>query len=112
MANPKRASMREGPLAALFRKTEDLEKDAVEQPPAPGAATPAGAGEPAAQASASEAVPPSAVAEPAAASRLPPRPRRRYPILRSTRASTRVSRASPAPKSACATPSLRRFPTI
>jgi cell division protein FtsZ len=26
MANPKRASMREGPLAALFRKTEDLEK--------------------------------------------------------------------------------------
>ena len=23
MANPKRASMREGPLAALFRKTED-----------------------------------------------------------------------------------------
>jgi cell division protein FtsZ len=29
MANPKRASMREGPLAALFRKTEDLEKDAA-----------------------------------------------------------------------------------
>ena len=27
MANPKRASMREGPLAALFRKTEDLEKE-------------------------------------------------------------------------------------
>jgi cell division protein FtsZ len=27
MANPKRASMREGPLAALFRKTEELEKD-------------------------------------------------------------------------------------
>jgi len=27
MAAPKRASMREGPLAALFRKTEDLEKD-------------------------------------------------------------------------------------
>jgi cell division protein FtsZ len=27
MTNPKRASMREGPLAALFRKTEDLEKD-------------------------------------------------------------------------------------
>ncbi len=71
MANPKRASMREGPLAALFRKTEDLEKDAAEQPPAPDAATPAGAGEPAAQASASEAVPPSAVAEPAAASPTP-----------------------------------------
>ncbi len=25
MANAKRASMREGPLAALFRKTEDIE---------------------------------------------------------------------------------------
>ena len=32
MANPKRASMREGPLAALFRKTED-----GEQEPAPAA---------------------------------------------------------------------------
>ena len=66
MANPKRASMREGPLAALFRKTEDLEKDTGEQPSAPEAATPAGAGEPAAQASASEIAPPSAGAEPAA----------------------------------------------
>ncbi len=53
MANPKRASMREGPLAALFRKTEDLEKDAAQ--PAPDAATPAGAGEPSAQASAPSA---------------------------------------------------------
>ena len=26
MANPKRASMREGPLAALFRKTEEGER--------------------------------------------------------------------------------------
>jgi cell division protein FtsZ len=33
MAAPKRASMREGPLAALFRKTEDLEKG--EQSPTP-----------------------------------------------------------------------------
>ncbi len=32
MANPKRASMREGPLAALFRKTEELEKDARGRP--------------------------------------------------------------------------------
>jgi cell division protein FtsZ len=31
MANPKRASMREGPLAALFRKTEGLEKGGPEQ---------------------------------------------------------------------------------
>ncbi|MEA2275795.1 MAG: hypothetical protein QOC78_755, partial [Solirubrobacteraceae bacterium] len=30
MANAKRASMREGPLAALFRKTEESE-----EPPAP-----------------------------------------------------------------------------
>ena len=52
MANPKRASMREGPLAALFRKTEDLEKDVVERS-TPDAATPAGAGEPIAEASAS-----------------------------------------------------------
>ena len=39
MANPKRASMREGPLAALFRKTEASEDQAAEpQPPAkPGA---------------------------------------------------------------------------
>jgi cell division protein FtsZ len=35
MANAKRASMREGPLAALFRKTEGTERDAAEpQPPA------------------------------------------------------------------------------
>jgi cell division protein FtsZ len=40
MANPKRASMREGPLAALFRKTEELDKDShAEQ--APDVATPA-----------------------------------------------------------------------
>jgi cell division protein FtsZ len=31
MANPKRASMREGPLAALFRKTEQLEQDSGER---------------------------------------------------------------------------------
>jgi cell division protein FtsZ len=42
MANPKRASMREGPLAALFRKTEELEKDPSAQPQIPDAATPAG----------------------------------------------------------------------
>jgi cell division protein FtsZ len=44
MTSPKRASMREGPLAALFRKTEELEKDATaEQQPALDAATAAGA---------------------------------------------------------------------
>jgi cell division protein FtsZ len=58
MANPKRASMREGPLAALFRKTEELEKDPqAGQSPAPDAATPAGASEPAAEASAPPAAP-------------------------------------------------------
>ena len=33
MANPKRASMREGPLAALFRKTEGEEGESGESPP-------------------------------------------------------------------------------
>jgi cell division protein FtsZ len=40
-SNPKRASMREGPLAALFRKTEELEKsEPAEQRPAPEASVP------------------------------------------------------------------------
>jgi cell division protein FtsZ len=43
MANPKRASMREGPLAALFRKTEDDDQDTV----APGAPQTAREDEPA-----------------------------------------------------------------
>ena len=34
MANPKRASMREGPLAALFRKTEE-DRGAAESAQAP-----------------------------------------------------------------------------
>ena len=46
MAAPKRASMREGPLAALFRKTEDLEKGAESGAPSPDGADPAsGTGE-------------------------------------------------------------------
>ena len=61
MTNPKRASMREGPLAALFRKTEELEKDPpAGEPSAPDAATPAPVTEPVAEASPS--------ARPAAAS--------------------------------------------
>jgi cell division protein FtsZ len=48
--------MREGPLAALFRKTEDLEKGAgAEEDAAPDAATQAGAAEPTVQASAPQA---------------------------------------------------------
>jgi cell division protein FtsZ len=46
MANPKRASMREGPLAALFRKTEGEDGEAAggtEPASAPEAATPAAA---------------------------------------------------------------------
>src|ERR1700729_607428 len=43
MANPKRASMREGPLAALFRKTEELEGDPSSADQSePEAATPQG----------------------------------------------------------------------
>src|SRR3984957_10692922 len=44
MANPKRASMREGPLAALFRKTEELDSDSgIAEQSDPDAATAAGA---------------------------------------------------------------------
>src|SRR3984957_1145270 len=65
MANPKRASMREGPLAALFRKTEELEKDETAEQPASDAATHAGAVEPTAEASASaDAVEPVSAASP------------------------------------------------
>src|SRR6266404_7391384 len=52
MANAKRASMREGPLAALFRKTEDAEGEAAE----PSSGEPASA-VPAKKARASEAPP-------------------------------------------------------
>jgi cell division protein FtsZ len=56
MTNPKRASMREGPLAALFRKTEELEKDPhAERQPEPDAATTAGASETVAEISAPQA---------------------------------------------------------
>jgi cell division protein FtsZ len=71
MTNPKRASMREGPLAALFRKTEDLEKGTpTEQQPAPDAATAAGASEPVVQASSPE---------PPVAASASPRPSRAQP---------------------------------
>jgi cell division protein FtsZ len=75
MANPKRASMREGPLAALFRKTEELEKDPhAAQQPAPDAATTAGASEPVAEASAPQPpAPQNAPAEPASARAQHPR---------------------------------------
>jgi cell division protein FtsZ len=49
MANPKRASMREGPLAALFRKTEGEDGESApvnESSPAAEAATPAAAATP------------------------------------------------------------------
>jgi cell division protein FtsZ len=58
MANPKRASMREGPLAALFRKTEELERDQDStQQSAPDAATDAGTPAPAAEAASSRRSP-------------------------------------------------------
>jgi cell division protein FtsZ len=56
MANPKRASMREGPLAALFRKTEELESDpSTAERSESDAATAAGASDPAAEATQSQA---------------------------------------------------------
>jgi cell division protein FtsZ len=73
MANPKRASMREGPLAALFRKTEELEKDEPTEQQATDAATPAGAVE-----SASEAVASAGAAEPAPATSSP-QPQAQHP---------------------------------
>jgi cell division protein FtsZ len=66
MANPKRASMREGPLAALFRKTEEMEKDESVEQSATDAATPAGAVEPASEAAVSVGA-----AEPASATSSP-----------------------------------------
>jgi cell division protein FtsZ len=67
MANPKRASMREGPLAALFRKTEELEKESPAEQGEPDAITPAGTAEPRAESIAPEptsaAAPPLAQAE-------------------------------------------------
>ncbi len=41
MASPKRASMREGPLAALFRKTEETEEPAGTEAPHPALGSPA-----------------------------------------------------------------------
>jgi cell division protein FtsZ len=64
MASPKRASMREGPLAALFRKTGDEEAGAAEAPH-PALGTPATAATPA-----SPAVPGSPVETPAPKDRL------------------------------------------
>ncbi|HEY3970420.1 MAG TPA: hypothetical protein VGL79_03375, partial [Solirubrobacteraceae bacterium] len=65
--------MREGPLAALFRKTEELEKDELVEQPAAEAATPAGAIEPASEAAAS-----AGAAEPASATS-PPQPQAQHP---------------------------------
>src|SRR6266480_5154307 len=47
MASGKRASMREGPLAALFRKTEEEGVEGRQEPPAPKSDTPAEAPAPA-----------------------------------------------------------------
>jgi cell division protein FtsZ len=65
MANPKRASMREGPLAALFRKTEDDEPHGGPDAQAAPAATPA--------ASVAPALTPPAAAAPAAPTPTHPR---------------------------------------
>ncbi|HXP28342.1 MAG TPA: cell division protein FtsZ, partial [Solirubrobacteraceae bacterium] len=76
MANAKRASMREGPLAALFRKTEGDEDGAAEgaapetepeRRDAPGADAPA-------QAARAEAKPPRERPQPAARERALPHP--------------------------------------
>ena len=96
MANPKRASMREGPLAALFRKTEGEDGEptvASESAPAP---TP-------------EAATPAAAATPhPRESGLP------HPALRASSDTADAGRAPrtafPRRASVCATPSPRRSP--
>ncbi len=96
MPTGKRASMREGPLAALFRKTED-EGPQPPQESAPPAAEPAAPANPAA-----EAGPPQR--EPAAS-------RRSHPSFESpTPPEPRAPRQVPRPRSACATSSPRRSP--
>ena len=65
MANAKRASMREGPLAALFRKTEEAEQS--DQPTASDPQSSAAVEPPARAAAASEPAPRSAPLRRAAA---------------------------------------------
>ena len=96
MANPKRASMREGPLAALFRKTEGEDGEPAASEPAPAVAAP------------EAATPAAAVTPHPRESGLP------HPALRaSTRpkpTKTRVGTTFPRRASACAMLSPRRSP--
>src|SRR3982751_4993631 len=90
MASGKRASMREGPLAALFRRTDEEESPApaAETPPAPeppaAPATPPRGRAPAAPPPAPAAVP-RARAPRRAAEKRPPEPQREPPQARASR---------------------------
>jgi cell division protein FtsZ len=92
MASGKRASMREGPLAALFRRTEDEEGAAAgEHAPAPERT---GGGPPAPEPSAAEA-PPAAAGPPAAEA--PPAPPRSAPTPRAATPAGQERRAPQPP---------------
>jgi cell division protein FtsZ len=112
MASGKRASMREGPLAALFRRTDDDDPDARVPPvgPEPGADAPA-AGEPSAPA----ADPPVASAEPSAAAtaesadrRVSPSPPRRSAPPSPATAAGQSARRAPQPAAHQSAPEAKR----
>ena len=99
MANPKRASMREGPLAALFRKTEDEEGEAPaasEAASAPATATPKAASTATATSKAPAPAATPAAATPAAAEM--PHPRESglpHPALKGSTATERDAGPDP-----------------
>ena len=116
MANAKRASMREGPLAALFRKTEGEEESADSPPqtaaPEQRSAPPQGSGAARSR--------PSGLQPPPEPDRLRPHPRESglpHPALSASTPElehgARGGRARAAPRgSGCATRSPRRSPSV
>jgi cell division protein FtsZ len=98
MASGKRASMREGPLAALFRRTDEEGQDSAE----PAAASPApGDAQPQTPATASQEPPPAAPPSAAAANPAPPPPATpppATPAAQERRAPARREREARAPQ--------------
>src|SRR5580658_4905863 len=100
MANPKRASMREGPLAALFRKTEgeDGEATAASEPAAASKAPAVEAVTPAAAAtSATATATPAAAATPASATPHPRESGLPHPALKGSVDAAEETRADSVP---------------
>ncbi|MEA2269299.1 MAG: cell division protein FtsZ, partial [Solirubrobacteraceae bacterium] len=98
MASGKRASMREGPLAALFRRTDEEGQDSAEPTAASPAPGDAQAQPPAASQEPPAAAPPSAAAANAAPAPSPPAtPPPATPAAQERRAPARREREAPAP---------------